>query len=133
MKRISVAIAAAVVAGCASQAPPPATGGSTPQPAATTAAAASAPAGLDGNALYQSNCSACHGPDAKGIDGLGKTLVGSKMMKMSDKDLVEFVKKGRDPSDKENTTGIAMPPKGGNAALTDEQIGAIVTHLKGLK
>lgn len=109
----------------------------TTTPSSSTTTAPSTPASasasqtpLDGKALYESNCSACHGSDAKGVTGLGKTLVGSAMFKQSDAELVAFVTRGRDPGDKANTTGIAMPPKGGNPALTEPQIDAIVKYLR---
>ena len=37
--------------------------------------------------------------------------------------------KGRGPSDPANTTKIQMPPRGGNPALTDEQVEAIATFV----
>jgi disulfide bond formation protein DsbB len=36
-------------------------------------------------------------------------------------------------SDPLNTTGIAMPPKGGNPALTDGQIVDIVAYLRSIQ
>ncbi len=79
-------------------------------------------------------CSACHGADAKGITGLGKDLVGSEFVNsQSDADLIAFIKVGRDTSDPANTTGVAMPPKGGNPALSDGDIQAIIAYLRSLK
>jgi mono/diheme cytochrome c family protein len=78
-------------------------------------------------------CATCHGPDAKGIGGLGKPLVGSEFVnRLSDADLVEFIKVGRDPSDPLNTTGVAMLPRGGNSALTDDDLFDIVAYIRSL-
>jgi disulfide bond formation protein DsbB len=33
----------------------------------------------------------------------------------------------------DNTTGIAMPPKGGNPLVTDEQLQIIVAYLRSLR
>jgi len=50
----------------------------------------------------------------------------------SDEELVEFIKVGRQPDHPENTTGIAMPPKGGNPALSEEGIYDIVAWMRTL-
>lgn len=103
----------------------------TPPPAVTPTPAPAAQA--DGEKLFSQNCSACHGMDGAGVAGLGKPLVGSPMLKLKDAELVAFIKQGRDTGDKANTTGVAMPPKGGNPALTDQNLQEIVTYLRGLK
>ena len=86
-----------------------------------------------GEALFQETCSACHGPDAKGLPNLGKNLTTSQFVATnSDQELLAFVKKGRPASDPANTTGVDMPPKGGNPALTDEQILDIIAYVRTL-
>jgi len=88
----------------------------------------------DGKKLFEATCASCHGSDAKGMPHLGKDLTTSKFaIGLSDKELVAFIKKGRSTSDPANTTGIAMPPKGGNPSLTDQQIQAIVGFLRSLE
>ncbi|MEZ4666322.1 MAG: cytochrome c [Anaerolineae bacterium] len=78
-------------------------------------------------------CSACHGPDAKGLPKLGKNLVESEFVhSLSDEELLTFVKTGRPLWDALNTTGIDMPPKGGNPALTDDEIRAIIAYVRTL-
>jgi disulfide bond formation protein DsbB len=78
-------------------------------------------------------CTACHGPDARGIPGLGKDLVNSEFMhSLSDQELVDFIKTGRPIWDPLNTTGVDMPPRGGNPTLTDEDLLAIVVYLRSL-
>jgi len=87
----------------------------------------------DGAALYKVTCPACHGQDAKGMQGLGKDMTTSEFIKkLSDQELVEFIKKGRALDDPLNTTGVAMPPKGLNVALSDDDILAIVKFIRSL-
>lgn len=84
-----------------------------------------------GKTLFRSTCSSCHGPDAQGLPGLGKDLVTSEFAKSeSDAQLIDFIKKGRPSSDPANTTGVDMPPKGGNPAITDADLADIVAFLR---
>jgi mono/diheme cytochrome c family protein len=84
-----------------------------------------------GATLFISNCSSCHGPEGKGITGLGKDMTTSDFIAgLSDAELLEFVKTGRPISDPLNTTGVDMPPKGGNPALTDEQLLDIIAYIR---
>lgn len=85
-----------------------------------------------GEAAYVT-CAACHAPDGTGVTGLGKTLVGSDFVNSSsDTDLVAFLKVGRSTSDPLNTTGVDMPPKGGNPSLDDEDLLDIVAYIRSL-
>ena len=89
---------------------------------------------LEGAALYAMTCPACHGPDAKGIPGLGKDMTTSEFIQSrSDEELVAFIKQGRAVDDPLNTTGVPMPPKGANAALNDAEILAIVEFIRALQ
>ncbi len=95
----------------------------------------STPAGdaVAGQASFATTCSACHGPEGKGVTGLGKDLTTSEWMAtQSDADLVAFLQTGRPASDPLNTTGIDMPPKGGNPALTDADPQNIVAYLRSI-
>lgn len=84
-----------------------------------------------GQALFSQTCSACHGPTGQGIQNLGKDLTVSEFVAgQTDPDLIAFIKVGRDPSDPLNTTGIAMPPKGGNPALNDNDLLNLVAYLR---
>ncbi|MCC6614121.1 MAG: c-type cytochrome [Anaerolineae bacterium] len=86
----------------------------------------------EGEQLFM-QCAACHGPDARGLPNLGKDLVESEFVhSLSDEELLAFVQTGRPLWDPMNTTGIDMPPKGGNPALTDEQILAIIAYVRSL-
>jgi disulfide bond formation protein DsbB len=81
--------------------------------------------------LYQQTCANCHGPDGKGLPNLGKDLTTSEFVQsQSDQAVLTFVKQGRLPNDPGNTTGMPMPPKGGNPALTDEQILEIIAFIR---
>jgi len=87
-----------------------------------------------GKKAYDSTCIACHGADAKGMTGLGKDLTTSEFVKTtSDADMVAFIKIGRPASDPANTQGVDMPPKGGNPALTDQDILDIVVFVRSLQ
>lgn len=97
--------------------------------------ATAAPAGdaAKGATHFTTTCSACHGADAKGMPGLGKDLTTSEWVKtQTDEQLVEFIKTGRPASDPLNTTGVDMPPKGGNPALTDADIVDIVAYVRSI-
>lgn len=116
-------------------------GSSSTAATATTAPAATAkPAGPSNAELVAigekefATCAGCHGADATGITGLGKNLIGSDFITgISDSDLVTLIKTGRTSSDPANTTGIDMPPKGGNPALNDEKIDGLVAYIRSLQ
>lgn len=96
-------------------------------------AAASTSAGdpAAGQEKFISTCSACHGPEGKGVEGLGKDMTSSQFIaEKSDQELIEFIKIGRDPSHPLNTTGVAMPPKGGNPSFDEEDLQDIVAYIR---
>lgn len=114
-------------------------GGDTPDDAAPTDTA-TAPTEdtsggdvLSGQGIYSGLCVACHGPDATGVEGLGKNLIESEFVAAkSDAELAAFIAEGRPATDADNTTGIDMPPRGGNPALTDDDLLAVVAYLRSL-
>lgn len=87
-----------------------------------------------GNKLFHSTCVACHGSGGVGIQGNGKALVKNEFIKsLNDDALLAFVKQGRAPGDPKNTTGIQMPPKGGNPAMSDDDILDVISYLRTLQ
>ncbi len=83
-----------------------------------------------GEELYNSTCIACHGEAGTGIEGLGKNMTESEFIRgLSDEELLAFIKTGRPSNDPENTTGVDMPPKGGNPALSDADIMDIIAYI----
>jgi disulfide bond formation protein DsbB len=104
------------------------TANSDPSAGSAPTAAGNAQAGQE---LFVATCAACHGPNGQGVPGLGKDMTTSQFIAdRSDAELVEFIKIGRDPSDPLNTTGVAMPSKGGNPALSDEDLFDIVAYIR---
>ncbi len=87
-----------------------------------------------GRALFLSTCATCHGGTGRGQPGLGKDLVLSAFCRgLDDGELFAFVRKGREATDPLNTTGIAMPPSGGNPTLSDAQVTDVVAYVRALQ
>lgn len=109
------------------------TGSGAGDDAAGTTVAASAASAADGQALFDATCTACHGEGGVGIEGLGLPLIGNEFVAgLDDAALIDFIKVGRDAADAANTTGVAMPAKGGNPALSDADLASIVAYLRTL-
>jgi len=88
---------------------------------------------LAGENVFQSVCAACHGFNAKGIPGLGKPLIGSQFANsLSDDELLAFIQGGRAVTDPLNTTGVMMPPRGGNPNLTDDDLRHVIAYIRSL-
>lgn len=97
--------------------------GEAPPPAPAPAPAAGAPAGpVDGKVVYEKACSVCHAagvmnsPKAGDKDAWGPRIAQGKPT------LYEHAIKGI----------RMMPAKGGNAALSDNEVKAAVDHMVGL-
>ncbi|HRJ49920.1 MAG: c-type cytochrome [Phycisphaeraceae bacterium] len=113
------------------------------QPMVEQAAAALEAAGGDaelaeyiasGDRIFHTACVACHGRGGTGIAGNGKALASNSFIQSLDDDaLLDFIKKGRTPTDPKNTTGIQMPPKGGNPAMSDDDILDVIAYLRTLQ
>jgi disulfide bond formation protein DsbB len=68
------------------------------------------------------------------MPNLGKDLTVSQFVKdNSDAEMVAFLLVGRPASDPLNTVGVDMPPKGGNPALTDQDLLDIVSYVRSLQ
>ncbi|MGJ8725001.1 MAG: PA14 domain-containing protein [Roseibacillus sp.] len=87
---------------------------------------------MDGKAQYEMLCGACHNPDGKGAgEGAFPPLAGSEWVKGDPERMVQVILHGLEgPVDVLGKTyNLAMPPQG--AALTNEQIAAIGTYVRG--
>jgi disulfide bond formation protein DsbB len=80
-----------------------------------------------GEKLFQQTCASCHGADGHGMPKLGKDLHDNAFTKgLTDQEMLDFIKQGRPAWHEDNTQGVDMPPRGGNPALTDEDLLAII-------
>jgi disulfide bond formation protein DsbB len=87
-----------------------------------------------GQAEFRKTCATCHGPNAQGMERLGKNLHENAFVQSkSNAELVEFIKRGRPATHPDNLRGVDMPPRGGNPALKDEQIELIVAYVRSLQ
>jgi mono/diheme cytochrome c family protein len=97
------------------------------------AAAGRAAAVSRGATVYSGTCSACHGPAGEGVTDLGPALTANAFVhSRTDAQLVEFLAHGRPSTDPANTTGIDMPARGGDSALTDADLRDLVAYLRSL-
>lgn len=88
------------------------------QPVATAAAAASS-GPRSGEAVYQASCFACHGTGAAGAPKFGDAAAWAPRISQGMETLVSHAINGFN----------AMPPKGGCAACSDEEIGNAVDYM----
>ena len=97
----------------------------TPEPTAT-------PTSLEeGELLYAQACASCHGAQGEGVDGLGTPLVDSPYVAdLTDSEMLMLIQDGRLADVPDNRTGFAMPPRGGQSELADEQIGDIILFIR---
>lgn len=65
---------------------------------------------------------------------MGKNLHDNPFIQTrSAAELVDFLKVGRRSYDPLNLTGVDMPPRGGNPALTGQDLAAIAAYLESLQ
>ena len=89
---------------------------------------------VNGQELFKGTCTGCHGQNAEGIDGLGSDLHNNEFIQsQSNADLIVFIAVGRSTTDPDNTTGVDMPPKGGNSSLAEPDLADIVDYLRTLQ
>lgn len=110
------------------------------QDAATAVAAVNVPvksAGPDsvnGRKLFLGTCASCHGAAGEGVVGQGADLRESAFIaEQSDKQLLAFIKVGRQSFDPASKMGLAMPPRGGNPAITDDALNDIIAYVRELQ
>jgi mono/diheme cytochrome c family protein len=123
----------AAVTGCnSSSSSPPASenqAASTPAPVPKKTPIVGSPE--KGKELFAENCTTCHGLQGQGAPHLGADLQTSKFVaSATDAKLLAFIEQGRSASDPLNTMHVAMPPKGGNPALTPQDLNDIVAFLR---
>jgi mono/diheme cytochrome c family protein len=95
------------------------------------AAADTAATGASTSVVFGTNCVACHGPDAKGVQGLGVSLVDSKLVSdSSSADLIAFLKEGRAADSPDNVSGVPMPSF---AWMAEADLAEVTAYLKSLK
>lgn len=101
-------------------------------------AGTTATTGFGGDAVrglerYRGTCMACHGEGGIGIEGLGKPWVGSDFINSrTDQEMYDFLLVGRPADHPDNTTGVAMLPKGGNPSLTDQDLYDLIAYMRTL-
>ena len=118
---LGLTAAGVVAAGC---------GGGSDRGAATAQLAAAVTRGAT---AYSASCAACHGPAGEGVTDLGPALRDNAFLAArTDDQLVAFLVQGRPASDPANTTGIDMPARGGDPALTDADLRDLVAFLRSL-
>jgi len=92
------------------------------------------PTAAAGEDVYEVACIACHAEGGIGIEGLGKPLANSEFIQSrTDQDLLAFVVSGRMTNDPDNTSGVAMPPRGGRPNLSDGDLLAVIAYLRTLQ
>jgi len=94
----------------------------TPQAVAAAPAAQSGnakPAAADGKKIFDTTCTACHTAGVAGAPKLGDKAAWAPRIKQGMDTLVQAAEKGKG----------AMPPKGGNASLSDADIRAAVEFM----
>jgi disulfide bond formation protein DsbB len=83
---------------------------------------------------FRRTCAVCHGQNAEGMPRLGKNLHNNPFVaSQTDEALVQFLIEGRPATHPDNTRGVDMPPKGGNPALTNENLQQIVVYLRSIQ
>ena len=87
-----------------------------------------------GKKLFADNCAICHGNHGQGITLVGQDLQTSKfVLSRPAAKVVAFIKHGRSAINPTNHRHIAMPPFGGNANLTNQNLYDIVAYLRKLQ
>lgn len=87
-----------------------------------------------GQQIFAETCFACHGPTGAGLPNLGLPLRTSPYVAAaSDQQLIDFIKKGRMPTDPGAQGMVPMPPRAGNPTLTDAKLADVVAYLRQLQ
>lgn len=80
-----------------------------------------------GAAIYGQTCVACHGPAGHGsLPGVIDLAAPDGPLSKPDATLVRVIREGY----RSGSSPLAMPPKGGNASLTDRDIENVITYMR---
>lgn len=95
--------------------------------AALAAFAAGAQAASHGKSVYEGTCIACHGANGKGaLPGVPDLTSAKGPLKGGDEVVIKRMREGyQSPG-----SPMAMPPKGGNPALTDDDLKAVLAYMR---
>ncbi len=89
------------------------------------------PSANRGRMVFSGTCSSCHGPDGSGMVNQGANLHdGGFVASLDDKEMLTFLKLGRQSWDADSKMNLQMPPKGGNPTLTEEHLKDVVAYLR---
>jgi mono/diheme cytochrome c family protein len=84
-----------------------------------------------GQQVFIATCATCHGFQAQGLPHQGAPLRTSTFIAShDDRALIEFIKQGRPAKDPGNASGVAMPPRGNNPAISDARLADVVAFLR---
>jgi len=80
-----------------------------------------------GKAVYDQTCAACHGADGEGsMPGVPDLTASSSVLRKPESELIHNTVMGvRSPGSQ-----MGMPPKGGNPALTKEEITSAIRYMR---
>jgi len=82
----------------------------------------------DAEEIYFSTCIVCHDDDGSGnMPGVPDLKESGTLFRDAESEIVSRLKSGI-----QRPGGIAMPPKGGNPELTDEQLLSVLHYVKKL-
>jgi cytochrome c oxidase subunit 3 len=89
------------------------------------------PSDKRGRMIFSGTCASCHGPDGTGMVNQGADLHdGGFVASKTDKELLTFLKLGRQSWDADSKMKLQMPPKGGNPTLTEEHLKDVIAYLR---
>ncbi len=119
--------AATEVASAEVEAADDATGEAMESSTVATATHAVEPSGADGEAVFNTTCVACHGPDGSGaFGGVPDFTRADGRLAKTDDELFDSVRNGFSSPD----SFMPMPARGGNPDLTDQEIRAVISYLR---
>ena len=80
-----------------------------------------------GEAVYRRTCVACHGADGRGgLPGVADLAAPGGSLTRSDEELLVSIRDGYQSP----RSALAMPAKGGNPALTEDDVRAVIAYMR---